>query len=105
MDYPVGPDKAERDDTLLNMLAENTLAVSGCPVPPPVYLRQAFMKAAEAFEAIDANTRGVIVPYTPEGKAVINQLCSAFEPHHQLKLLKRAQQFTVKRIPECSKRT
>ena len=99
MDYPVGPDKAERDDTLLNMLAENKLAVSGRPVPPPVSLRQAFQKAADAFEAIDASTRGVIVPYTPEGKALIGELCAAFDLSKQFKLLKRAQQFTVNVFP------
>jgi CRISPR-associated endonuclease/helicase Cas3 len=99
MDYPVGPDSAERDDTLLNMLAENKLAVSECSAPPPVYLRQAFMKAAEAFQAIDANTRGVIVPYTSEGKAVISELCAAYELEKQFKLLKRAQQFTVNVFP------
>jgi CRISPR-associated endonuclease/helicase Cas3 len=99
MDYPVGPDRAEREDTLLNMLAENSLAAGGRPAPPPVYLRQAFMTAAKAFQAIDANTQGVIVPYMPEGKAVINELCAAFEPHKQFKLLKRAQQFTVNVFP------
>jgi CRISPR-associated endonuclease/helicase Cas3 len=41
MDYPVGSDRAERDDTLLNMLAENKLAVAGCTPRPPVFLRQA----------------------------------------------------------------
>jgi CRISPR-associated endonuclease/helicase Cas3 len=99
MDYPVGPDKAERNDTLLNMLAENKFAVSGRPVPPPVSLRQAFQKAADAFEAIDASTRGVIVPYTPEGKALIGELCAAFDLSKQFKLLKRAQQFTVNVFP------
>jgi CRISPR-associated endonuclease/helicase Cas3 len=64
-----------------------------------VDLRQAFMKAADAFQAIDANTRGVIVPYGPEGRAVINELCAAFEPKKQVKLLKRAQPFTVNVFP------
>jgi CRISPR-associated endonuclease/helicase Cas3 len=100
MDYPVGPyDGAERGDTLLNMLAENGQAVEMCLPRPPIYLRQAFMTAAEAFQAIDANTRGVIVPYSAEGKYVINDLCAAFEPHKQFKLLKRAQQFTVNVFP------
>jgi CRISPR-associated endonuclease/helicase Cas3 len=99
MEYPVGPDRAERDDTLLNMLAENSLAVNGRRVPPPVYLRQAFATAAKAFQAIDASTQGVIVPYASEGKAVINELCAAFEVEKQFKLLKRAQQFTVNVFP------
>ena len=61
MDYPVGPAQAERNDTLLNMLAENKSAVAGRSTPPPVYLRQAFKTASDAFQALDANTRGVIV--------------------------------------------
>ena len=99
MDYPVGPDQAERDDTLLNMLAENKLAVNGRRAPPPGLPAAGFQTAAKAFEAIDASTRGVIVPYTPEGKAVIGELCAAFKPEKQFKLLKRAQQFTVNVFP------
>jgi CRISPR-associated endonuclease/helicase Cas3 len=99
MDYPVGPKQAERDDTLLNMLAENSLAVANCTPRPQVYLRQAFKTAAEAFLPIDANTRGVVVPYTSEGEAVIGELCAAYELKKQTKLLKRAQQFTVNVFP------
>ncbi len=99
MDYPVGPELAERDDTLLNMLAENTQAVNGRPSPPPVYLRQAFKTASEAFEPIDANTRGVVVPYTPDGKAVIGELCGAAYEFRKGQLLKRAQRFTVNVFP------
>lgn len=99
MDYPVGPDRAERDDTLLNMLGKNKLAAALCRPRPPVYLQQAFMTAAEAFEPIDANTRGVIVPYAAEGKAIIGELCSARELEKQFGLLKRAQQFTVNVFP------
>jgi CRISPR-associated endonuclease/helicase Cas3 len=99
MDYPVGPKEAERHDTLLNMLSENGLAVGGCSPRPPVYLRQAFRTASEAFQAIDANTRGVIVPYTSEGRAVVGDLCAAYEVKKQTKLLKRAQQFTVNVFP------
>jgi len=99
MDYPVGPEQAERDDTLLNMLSENSRAVAGCTPRPPVHLRQAFKTAAEAFQAIDANTRGVVVPYTSEGKAVIAELCGAAYELKKTRLLKRAQQFTVNVFP------
>ena len=99
MDYPVGPEQAEREDTLLNMLAENTQAVNGRTSPPPVYLRQAFKTASEAFEPIDANTRGVVVPYTPDGKAVIGELCGAAYEFKKHQLLKRAQRFTVNVFP------
>jgi CRISPR-associated endonuclease/helicase Cas3 len=100
MDYPVKPDQAERDDNLLNMLSENKLAVDARPAPPPIYLRQAFMTAAEAFQSIDANTRGVVVPYSVEGKAIISDLCSAHEPEKQFALLKRAQRFSVNVFPK-----
>ena len=102
MDYPVGPDKAERDDTLLNMLAENKAAVGDRP--PPVYLRQAFLTAAKAFQAIDANTQGVIVPYTSEGEGLISDLCAAYEPRNQFPILKRAQRFTVNVFPHILKK-
>jgi CRISPR-associated endonuclease/helicase Cas3 len=104
MDYPVNADQAERDDNLLNMLAENTLAVAACQLPPPVYLRQAFMTAAEAFQSIDASTQGVVVPYAAEGKAIISGLCSARELEKQFSLLKRAQRFTVNVFPNVMER-
>lgn len=104
MDYPVGPDRAQRDDTLLNMLAENRLAVSMRSEPPPIFLRQAFKTAAEAFQSIDANTRGMIVPYTSAGKTVIADLSAAYEPRQQFRLLKRAQLFTVNVFPHILKK-
>jgi CRISPR-associated endonuclease/helicase Cas3 len=104
MDYPVNADKAGRDDTLLNMLAENRLAVANCKTHPQVFLRQAFMTAANAFQAIDANTQGVIVPYASEGKSVINALCAAHEPEKQFDLLRRAQRFTVNVFPQGIKK-
>ena len=104
MDYPVSADKAGRDDTLLRMLGENGLAVAGCKAYPEVFLRQAFMTAANAFQVIDANTQGVIVPYTFEGKGVINALCGTFEPEKQFDLLRRAQRFTVNVFPQVIKK-
>jgi CRISPR-associated endonuclease/helicase Cas3 len=104
MDYPVNADQAEREDTLLNMLAENRLAVDACAVPPPVYLRQSFMTAADAFQSIDASTRGIVVPFGVEGKAIIAELCSAHELGKQFTLLKRAQRFTVDVFPHVLER-
>ena len=57
------------------------------------------MTAAEAFQAIDANTRGVVVPYGAEGKAVIAELCSADWQEKRFTLLKRGQVFTVNVFP------
>jgi CRISPR-associated endonuclease/helicase Cas3 len=80
MDYPVGPEQAEREDTLLQMLSDDQLAVAARQSHPAIYLRQAFMTAAKAFQAFDSRTQGLIVPYTPIGKAVIAALCAAHEP-------------------------
>lgn len=100
MDYPVGPDqKAERQDTLLNMLAENRMAVKSRTSAAPISLRQAFKTAAEAFLPIDANTRGIIVQYKRKGKAIVNDLCAAHEPEKQFRMLKQAQRFTVNVFP------
>lgn len=104
MDYPVGSKILGHDDTLLNLLSENSKA-SGEFVrchnntSPNIYLWQSFMAAAKAFKSIDAPTRGVIVPYGSEGKKLIGELCGAFEVEKQFKLLHRAQQYTVNVFP------
>ena len=102
MAYGVSSAQAERDDTLLNMLGENRLAVAEAARtrnPPQIFMRQSFMTAAKAFEPIEANTQGVIVPYSAQGRKVIANLCAAYEVEKQFKLLKRAQQFTVNVFP------
>jgi CRISPR-associated endonuclease/helicase Cas3 len=103
MAYPVGPEKAGRDDTLLNLLSENRASVEEYkrthPSPPPIPLRQAFKTAARAFKAIDAPTQGVIVPYGKEGADLIARLCGSFKPEIQIDLLRRAQQFSVNVFP------
>jgi CRISPR-associated endonuclease/helicase Cas3 len=76
MDYPVSASEAGRDDTLLNLLSENSLAIGSKATPPGIYLRQSFMTAAKAFRVIDADTQGIIVPYRAKGKKVINALCA-----------------------------
>ena len=100
MDYPV---KAGRDDTLLNLLSSNSLAVDEYgrvnKIKPDIFLRQSFMTAARLFKSIDAPTRSVIVPYDKEGKELIGQLCAAFEVEKQYTLIKKAQQYSVNLFP------
>lgn len=100
MGYPVS---VGHDDTLLNLLSSNTLALEDYKrtkrQAPTIYLRQSFMTAAKAFKAIDAPTRGVIVPYGDEGKALINALSAAYLPDKEFELLRRAQQFSVNVFP------
>ena len=62
-------------------------------------LRHAFMSAAKEFKAIDAPTRGVIVPYGKKGKKLVADLCAAFDVDKQLNLLRQAQQYTVNVFP------
>lgn len=103
MSYSVSANLVGRDDTLLNMLSVNQLAVSEYNrehnSAPDIYLRQSFMTAAKAFKVIDAPTRGIIVPYGDEGTNLIAELCGAFEVEKQFNLLRRAQQFTVNVFP------
>jgi len=100
MDYPVN---ANRNDTLLNLLASNTNAVSEYGRVrgffPEIFLRQSFMTAEKLFKSIDAPTRSVIVRYGDEGKELVNQLCSAFEVEKQYALIKKAQQYSVNLFP------
>lgn len=100
MDYPV---KANRDDTLLNLLSCNSLAVTDFRranrIMPTINLCQSFMTAAREFKSIDAPTHSVIVRYGDKGKELVNQLCSAFEVEKQYNLIKKAQQYSVNLFP------
>ncbi|MDK9702046.1 MAG: CRISPR-associated helicase Cas3' [Sulfuritalea sp.] len=103
MAYPLPPPETGRDDTLLNLLSGNELATNDYlarnPDAPPRLLYQSFMTGAKAFKAIDAPTRGVIVPYGKAGRQLVADLCAAFEVEKQIKLLKQAQQYTVNVFP------
>jgi CRISPR-associated endonuclease/helicase Cas3 len=104
MDYPVPAQMVGRDDTLLNLLSINSLAVDeygrNHDAAPNIYLRQSFRSAARAFKVIDAPTRGIIVPYGKAGQKLIIDLCSAFEVEKQFELLRQAQQYTVNVFPQ-----
>ena len=107
MGYPVSSNTLGRDDTLLNLLSDNTLAVSDYERTkkraPARFLRQSFMSAARAFKAIDAPTRGVIVPHGETGKELIAELCAAYFPDKEFELLRRAQQYSVNVMPNVLK--
>lgn len=100
MDYPAN---AGRNDTLLNLLSTNSLAVHEYArvnkTKPDINLRQSFMTAAKLFKSIDAPTRSVIVPYDKEGKDLICQFCAAFDLEKQYALVKKAQQYSVNLFP------
>lgn len=108
MDYPLSTKTIGHEDTLLNLLSGNSLAVhehgKRIGQAPNIYLRQSFMSAAKAFKAIDAPTRGVIVQYGKEGQAIVAELCAAYLPDKEFDMLRRAQQFTVNVFPNVLKR-
>lgn len=108
MDYPISAKVVGHDDTLLNLFSTNSVAtgeygrIHGSA--PNLFLRQSFMSAAKAFKAIDAPTRGIVVPYGESGKELISDLCAAFEVEKQYKLLRKAQQYTVNVFPHILER-
>ncbi len=101
MTYPVK--SIGWDDNLLGLLSSNEKLVQDYgrvkKTKPAIYFKQSFMTAAKAFKAIDAPTRGIIVPYGERGKEIIVALCAAYEPDKQFGLLREAQQYTVNIFP------
>ncbi len=98
MDYPV---KAQRDDTLLQMLGENGMAVADSEqagVKRRGFM-QSFASAAREFRAIDGQTQGVIVPFHEDGKNLITELCAAHDLAVEFHQLRKAQQFAVNVFP------
>ena len=59
------------------------------------YSAQAFKTAGNKFEVISNNTVDVIVPYNEEAEDIIAELNSEITPDRCLKLLRRAQKYTV----------
>lgn len=104
MDYSVPASAIGRDDTLANLLAENSGGVADCnrkhgPEIAKRLFNQSFMTAARAFKAIDAPTQGVVVPYGTEGADLVARLHASFDVELDVPLLRRAQQFTVNVFP------
>ena len=108
MSYNVSKAEIGHDDTILNLLGLNQLAVGEFVNRenriPDIYLRQSFMTAAKAFKVIDAPTRGVIVPYRSKGKDLVTRLAAAEYDYEIKPLLRKAQQFTVNVFPNTFKR-
>lgn len=99
MAYPVSPRDIGRDDTLLSLLSTNKQAVNAYKrahkAGPPLHLRQSFKAAAEAFQAIDSPTEGIIVPYGEEGERIIAELSASIPLGKRSELLKQAQRYSV----------
>ena len=61
-------------------------------------LMQSFKSAGRAFQAIDAPTRAVIVPYG-EGTELIAKLCGEWDPKEMHRTLQKAQRYSVNVFP------
>ncbi len=95
----VGKSSVGRSDDLFELLSTNKLSVAAYQrinkdSSPPLFMRQSFMAASKAFQAIDSYTRGVIVPYG-EGEQIINELSNVNDLGKQYKLIKKAQRYSV----------
>lgn len=108
MSYTLAAGDAAQDDTLLNLLSLNTGSVNEYGrrhgSAPPIFFRHAFMTAAKAFHAIDSATQAVIVPFGPDGKRLIADLCAAYDVEREIDLLRRAQQYSVNVFPHVLKK-
>jgi CRISPR-associated endonuclease/helicase Cas3 len=94
MDYPV---KAQRDDTLLQMLGENGMAVTDAmraKVRRQGFM-QSFASAAKQFRVIDSQTQGVMFPFRNEGKDLVAALSATPDLAREFQLLRKAQRFAV----------
>jgi CRISPR-associated endonuclease/helicase Cas3 len=100
MVYPVDKKSSVgRDDNLLSLLSDNSVSRLNYQQAhegnaPKTLLTQSFMSASKAFEAIDSNTSGVIVPYR-EGKDIITGLLATDNIHRRIELLKKAQRYSI----------
>ena len=99
MSYSV---KNSATGSLLDWLSDNALNPYGekndkrsKPLP---LLMQSFKSAGRAFQAIDAPTRAVIVPYG-EGTELIAKLCGEWNPKEMHRTLQKAQRYSVNVFP------
>ena len=88
--------------SLLDWLSDNALNPYGeknnkrsKPLP---LLMQSFKNAGRAFQAIDAPTHAVIVPYG-EGVELIAKLCGEWDPKEMYEAKKKAQRYSVNVFP------
>ena len=100
MNYPVTPKSAAgRADNLFDLLSTNPKSTAEYhrinSKTPNIFLCQSLMTAAKIFQAIDARTQGVIVPYGEKGNRIISELCEVKDLRTQYRLLKEAQRYSV----------
>lgn len=98
MSYMAGPEGIGRTTSLLELLGANRAAkdyaqrsIRGLRRS---LLLQSFQTANNAF-ALIANTQGVVVPYSDEGREIVSRLAASFDLEAEWQLLREAQRFTL----------
>ncbi|TDQ57406.1 CRISPR-associated Cas3 family helicase [Mesocricetibacter intestinalis] len=103
MSYAV---KDSASGSLLDWLSDNSSNVYAAKnnrrSKPFPLLMQSFKSAGQAFQAIDAPTRALIVPYG-EGRELIASLCGEWEPKKMYCKLAKAQRYSVNVFPNVWK--
>ncbi len=89
--YPL-PETTDQD--MINLLSLNIHRVKN-KHPDLTFCGQAFKKAGFLFEVIDSDTKAVIVPYNDEANEIINALGSEHNQKEIIKLLRKAQKYSV----------
>ncbi len=99
MSYAV---KGSTSGSLLDWLSDNSSNVYAAKnnqrTKPFPLLMQSFKSAGQAFQAIDAPTRAVIVPYG-EGRELIASLCGEWNSKVMYRTLAKAQRYSVNVFP------
>ncbi|WP_373740540.1 CRISPR-associated helicase Cas3' [Neisseria sp.] len=94
--------KNSASGSLLDWLSDNRLNAyspkNDKRTKPFPLLMQSFKSAGQAFAAIDAPTRAVIVPHGA-GKDLIAELCGAWNPKEMYRTLQAAQRYSVNVFP------
>ncbi len=105
MDYRINGDtEFSGGETLLSLLSENLNSVreyiQNNGKAPDYPLRQSFKTAGQLFQALHTPTTAIVVPYSQEGKSLIEELKMPHSDMENLsKLLRRAQRFSVNLYP------
>jgi len=105
MSYPID---IGHNDSLLNLLSLNSSSVNEFvrinDKRPGIFFNQAFQTAGHNFKAIEDFTRGIVIPYSDEGKGVVADLFSQYATERRFDILRRAQRFSVNAFPNTIKK-
>ena len=95
LDYKVKD--CNMEDTLLNLLSQNSKYREEEKDKTQYFMQQAFLEAGKRYKVFDADTVDVVVPYK-EGKEIMNELCSSkgiYNIGYRKELFRKASLYSV----------